>query len=302
MRSGLMRGQDKGAVLTGVAAVTVIGAIAYGGIMLQKSIWEDRAYSRVKDDIVAHMGTHMADSVMSARSSFVLGAAEGADLETSLRDGHVLYALDDQISRDYYDAGVAWQKEVGLSDEALAGVARKVLSENQALEKLRNDMSRKLGSTPESEILVDIAIFRGMLDIASDLIDIDERVMARTEKYLRDAPEKAITVLGRARAEASVLLMTEVAGNARLFATLQNELNAIPKEEAVFTVRRRKKSWAPPREHRLDTEENLSDVPVVETAALELNPTLAGLEVGQELSGLPENRDLADLQDAPEGP
>lgn len=277
----------RGAACVLVAGITAAGALLGGAYLAAPKVQAYTAYNFTTDSTLKQMGDEALGAVLSARSSFVLGATTNIDKADPSEVYHRIVVIDDEISKEYYDAGVAWQDEVNLPDDVLIEMSRKVAEENDEIQKIQRDFVERLQPhfrmAYDANILVSIATLRGIMDVARDLIEIDERIIARTDKFLSKAPKEALDGLSMVRAKASLAVMTEATGNDKLFATLQNKINAMPRDLTIFGdsggshKRRRSGGGLGILPDRLDTDENLSTVPVVETASLELDPQLHGI-------------------------
>lgn len=272
-------------VKVGVAVAAVAGALVIGGRIAITEVQQYTAYSHASSTTVGMMGVNLSKSVLSARSNFVLGATEGVDIGgTSRKDHRVFYARDDGLGTQYHAAGVSWQKEHQLPAEVLRQISESVLAENEKIEDLQRELTDKVEASFkfrfEAENMVNIAMFRGMLDGAHGLIEIDERIIARSDSFLDDVTPEASEALRQARSAGAEVFDVEVAGNERLFAEVQNSLNDFPKENATFSTRRMKRAGIPGL--TIGTEENLSRVERVETASLKLDPRLAGIHDGPD--------------------
>lgn len=272
-------------VKIGVAVVAVVGTLGMGAKIGVEELQKYTAYSHVTAVTAGLMGQNLSKAVLSARSNFVLGATEGVDLGGVSQSRHtIFYAMDDEMGTQYHAAGVSWQKEHQLPKEALRQMSETVLAENEKIEEMQialtDDIEASFKFRFDAQNMVNIAMFRGMLDGAGELIEIDDRILARTDKYLESVAPDTAVVLAGARTAAAGFFDTEVAGNEKLFAEVQNSLNAFPKENAIFSGKSSRRSLN--ISMKIDTDENLSRVERVETAPLKLDPVLAGIHEGPD--------------------
>lgn len=271
-------------VAVGAATVGIIGSAMAGVFYGLPVLMEDSAYKRAHISTIAIMSDHMTDAVTSARASFMLGAAEGVDLGPALRMG-----LENSISRfpefpmkdDYAKAGRSWRQAADLTDQEVVQIAQRVLAENTKLRRLRDGAIKEATAayeTPgQAQDIVTVAILRGMIGAASDVMEMDDRILGRIDKLLAKAPSEIAPLLDRVRQESASSISAEVRGNDRLFADLQNSLNAMPAEMANFRVpvSMRAPFWK--REVGIRETAGLSDVEVADVAAADLDPSVSGV-------------------------
>lgn len=284
-------------VAVGAATVGIIGSALAGAFYGLPVLMKDSAYKRGHISTIASMSDHMTNAVIGARASFVLGAAEGVDLGPTLRmrlDRSVRSLPEFSSKREYMDAGKAWRDAQDLTDEEVVAIAQRVLTENTNLRNIRDNAVNAAAAVQvlpgDAQNLVEVAMFRGMIEAASDVMEIDERIIGRIDKLLAKAPSQVTGLLDQVRRDAAGSIMMEVRGNDKLFAALQDRINAMPRDLTIFGgsgshKRRRSDGGLGILPDRLDTDENLSTVPVLETASLELDPQLHGIH-----------------EDGPEGP
>lgn len=228
-------------IIGGIAAVALLGGAVAGAWLGIQKLQEDSAYRRAHITTAVEMSQEMSKEVMSARSSFVLGVADGEMLSFDVGRHHGRYVTDSALNAEYKAAGAAWQKEARLSRHEIEELARHVLQENKALEALyesaKGEVEYATGKGFEAENLVAVAVLRGMIDATGGAIELDDRLDRRIDKLLAGAGPEAAGILAKVTADAAKSIATEAQANGKLLTHIQNRLNQMPAELASFSMR-----------------------------------------------------------------